>query len=343
MATEMRPVTATHNLGCGRNHVWLARILAFISLANPGIAADGLTPGYEIVESDSGLQSLAQDSLLYIAGSSNIDSIEIDSSKADAPYFKAVGARKPAENDVLQNRPFGVGERLRYHMEFSFIRAGFSEMSILEIDSTSGYQAYHFRSRVRSTRTIDMIYKVRDDVQAWFDLEGLYSHRYERRIHEGGYRHIKFYDYNHDTGWVSISNEYGPKGLTAFQPFSHNIISALYWIRCQELEAGKDLTVPLHDQNVQYPLKIIVYGIEEVRVPYGTFTCWKVEPVLESEGLFKMSGRLWIWLTNDERRLPVLMKTEIPVGTIEGKLVEYRPGRPEASDSSQPYERDNER
>ncbi|MCB2198088.1 DUF3108 domain-containing protein [bacterium] len=229
----------------------------------------------------------------------------------------------PAAPDTI---PFGVGERLRYHMDFSFVQAGLSEMAILGVDSINGRQAFHFRSRVRSTRTIDIIYKVRDVVESWFDTERVFAHRYERRIREGGYTNLKFYDYNHETGWVSISNEFGPKGLTPFKPFSHNVISALYWVRTQDLTEGAELIVPLHDMDVQYPLVVKVYGREKVTVPAGTFICWKVEPVIVSEGLFKMAGRLVVWISDDEHRLPVMMSSKIPVGNIDGKLVDYRLG-----------------
>ena len=247
------------------------------------------------------------------------DSASPESGPGLAPGFISAPVKEP---------PFGVGERLRYSMEFSVMRAGRSEMSIVGVDSSFGRPAFHFRSRVKSTRTVDLIYKVRDVIEAWFDVSGLYSWRYDRYVREGGYRSRKFFDYNHRTGWASVSNENGPKGVVRFTPFSHNIISALYWVRCQPLEAGVDLRVPLHDQSVQYPLTVKVYGIEEVKVPAGTFRCWKVEPVIESEGLFKMAGRLLVWLTDDDLRIPVMMASKIPVGSIVGRLVEYRPGAP---------------
>lgn len=246
---------------------------------------------------------------------------------ADSTVTPGESDRGVDQKFAFGDTPFGVGERLRYHMSFSVLRAGYSEMTIGYVDTLScPAPAYYFRSRVKSTRTVDLIYKVRDVVESWFDVKDLYSYRYQRKISEGNYRHIKFYDYDHETGWVSISNENGPKGVAPFKPFSHNIISALYWVRCQQLETGKDLHLDVHDQNVQYPMTVKVYGLEEVEVSAGTFRCWKVEPVIESEGLFKATGRLWVWLTDDENRLPVMMRSEIPVGSIVGRLVEYRLG-----------------
>ena len=53
-----------------------------------------------------------------------------------------------------------------------------------------------------------------------------------------------------------------------------------------------------------------------------------IEPVMSEGGLFKASGRMSIWVTADERRMPVLMKSKIPVGSIDAVLQEYRSGGP---------------
>ncbi len=259
---------------------------------------------------------------------------------------KQAGIPSPSVPDYTtksyRHLPFGVGERLRYHLDFSFVQAGISEMAIVAIDTSTRCPSFHFRSRARSTPTVDLLFKVRDQVDSWFDTERLYSDRYERRIHEGGYKSLKFYDYNNETGWVSISNENGPKGATPFEPFSHNIISALYWVRMQPLQAGVDLHLPLHDMNKQYPLTVKVYGKEKVKVPAGEWTCWKVEPVIESEGLFQMTGRMIVWLTDDQLRLPVKMKSTISVGSIEGDLVEYRLGREYAAGNAPDYSKETD-
>ncbi|MFH0881524.1 MAG: DUF3108 domain-containing protein [bacterium] len=256
----------------------------------------------------------------------------------------STGPKSPAVPDyttqTFRHLPFGVGERLRYHLNFSFVQAGSSEMAIVSIDTSTSQPSFHFRSRAHSTSTIDLVFKVRDQVDSWFDINSLYSHRYERRIREGGYKSLKFYDYDHKTGWVSISNENGPKGATPFEPFSHNIISALYWVRTQPLQAGVDLHLPLHDLNLQYPLTVKVYGKEKVKVPAGEWTCWKVEPVIESEGLFEMTGRLIVWLTDDELRLPVKMSSMISVGSIEGVLVNYRLGKEYTPENAPDYNKE---
>jgi len=312
--------------------VLLLIITGFVGLSTSRLHSQ-TSEGVQVADSLK-LDSLELDSVISVETAQDSILVEPTSIPVEPRSSKFV---PEYQTESFESLPFGVGERLRYHLDFSFVQAGLSEMAIVDIDTSTGRPAFHFRSRARSTRSIDLFFKVRDQVEAWFDTESLYSHRYERRIHEGGYHSLKYYDYNSETGWVSISNEHGPKGVTPFEPFTHNIISALYWVRTQKLEKGVDLHLPLHDLTVQYPLTVKVYGREKIKVPAGEWMCWKVEPVIESEGLFNMTGSLIVWLTDDELRLPVKMSSSIPVGSIQGVLVEYRLGKEYEPDKAPDY------
>lgn len=77
-----------------------------------------------------------------------------------------------------------------------------------------------------------------------------------------------------------------------------------------------------------------VRGREKVETPAGTFDCLVVEPTLRSGAFFKNEGKLTIWLTDDDRRMPVLMRSKLPIGAISVELTEYQ--RPVPSRSSSP-------
>jgi hypothetical protein len=49
--------------------------------------------------------------------------------------------------------------------------------------------------------------------------------------------------------------------------------------------------------------------------------------MLTEEGLFNHQGDLFVWFTDDDRRIPVMMKASVPVGAIEAKLTRYQPGQ----------------
>jgi hypothetical protein len=67
-----------------------------------------------------------------------------------------------------------------------------------------------------------------------------------------------------------------------------------------------------------------VHRRERVEVPVGEFDCLVVEPVMRSPGLFKQKGRILIWLTDDRRRIPVQVRSELPIGAISIVLVDVQ-------------------
>jgi len=71
----------------------------------------------------------------------------------------------------------------------------------------------------------------------------------------------------------------------------------------------------------RYELKVLVHGKEELETAIGKVKTIKVEPVLDGDGIFNSKGRIFIWLTDDDKRIPVLMQCEIALGSIKAKLV----------------------
>ena len=73
-----------------------------------------------------------------------------------------------------------------------------------------------------------------------------------------------------------------------------------------------------------YPLDVIYHGKEIVELDMGKFNCVKVEPIIREGGLFKTSGKIFIWLTDDKIRVPVKVQTQIIIGSINANLINYK-------------------
>jgi hypothetical protein len=76
---------------------------------------------------------------------------------------------------------------------------------------------------------------------------------------------------------------------------------------------------------VIHDVEIAMWGITSEDVATGlqdgTFDCIMVQPVLQGEAIFKQQGELWVWLTDDERKIPVQMKSKVAVGSITTELI----------------------
>ncbi len=77
--------------------------------------------------------------------------------------------------------------------------------------------------------------------------------------------------------------------------------------------------------------RVRVLGREDVRTPAGTFSAVKVEPIIRGiGGIFKKSpgARIFVWLTDDGRRMPVKLESEVVVGSFTAELVSVRGPHP---------------
>lgn len=232
-------------------------------------------------------------------------------------------------NRIWENKAFGVGEKLNYDIDYAFITAGYTEISIDTLIDIGGRECYQVVSKVRSNKVFDIIFKVRDRVETNIDVKGIYSRRYFKKLQEGKYRDTREVIYEQKRGAAHLLKNGVYKETTRIEPCAQDILSALFFVRTLEFDAGDTININLHDMTKSYPLKVKVSRRERVKVPAGEFDCLVIEPFLETEGMFHSKGKIEIWLTDDDRKIPVLMRTEIVIiGHIDAKLSKYTPGKP---------------
>jgi hypothetical protein len=72
-----------------------------------------------------------------------------------------------------------------------------------------------------------------------------------------------------------------------------------------------------------YDLDVVYHGKETIDVPAGKFNCIVVEPLVQEGGLFKSEGNIMVWLSDDQLRFPVKVKTKVVIGSIDAELTSY--------------------
>lgn len=226
----------------------------------------------------------------------------------------------PVASAATTAHPFAPGEELRFAVKYGPVRAGEAVLAVTGPEFVEGRKAFRFRSTAESSRFFDTFFPVKDRVESVWDVERAIPLRFERHIREGKYKKDAMVRFDHAQGKAFYSN-----GKTSeFPAGSQDVLSAFYYVRGQDLSPGTSLQVPNHADGKNYPLEVRVLRRETVQVPAGTFACVVVEPLLKSAGLFKQEGNLTIWLTDDARRMPVLMKSKVAVGSIAAELESFR-------------------
>jgi Protein of unknown function (DUF3108) len=229
-----------------------------------------------------------------------------------------------APNTVLPAvaRPFGPGESLRFTVQYGFIKAGTAWLEVPEVVDWNGRPSWRLVARAESNGFFDKVYKVRNRIESVWDQDSLFSWRYFEDRHEGHYNAndtLVFSQAEHEV-------RYKDGRTYPIAPEAQDALSAFYYTRFQALPLGGSITFDYHASRKSLPLEVKVLGRQRVKTPAGRFDCVVIEPVLNAGGIFKNKGRLLIWLTDDDRRMPVLMKSKVLIGSIKVVLQEAKPG-----------------
>ncbi len=256
------------------------------------------------------------------ADSSRVDGAEVEGSPADSALEGVVVIEGGREVLPATQRPFGPGERLKFSVQYGIIHAGTAYLEVTDVKDYEGRPVYTLVARAESNAFFSRFYKVRNYIESYMDQEGRYSRRFYESRREGGFRkkeEIRFDQARRQAIY--------PDGTSLpIPPQVQDALSSFYYTRFLPLPVGGSVLFDYHASRKSLPLEVKVLGREQVETPAGKYSCVLVEPILKAGGIFKKKGRLWIWLTDDERRLPVQMKSKVTIGSVSVVLVEAKPG-----------------
>jgi len=246
---------------------------------------------------------------------SHVDSLEIT---------RSVTLPAPGTMEVMPApaQPFRPGESLRFSVQYGFINAGSAWLEVQPATAPSGRPAFALVARAESNAFFSRFYKVRNRIESLWDREGRFTWRYAEDRREGKYRaksEVRFDPERHEA--IYPDGESFP-----VPPSVQDALSSFYFTRTQALPLGGSVVFDYHASRKSQPLEVKVIGRERVDTPAGKFDCVVIEPMLKAGGIFKSKGRLVIWLTDDERRMPVLMRSKVMIGSISVVLQEVKPG-----------------
>ncbi len=225
-----------------------------------------------------------------------------------------------AERKRFAKVPWRIGEYFQFSIDWNGLNGGSSLMQVQNLHTVGGRRAYRIITKTESNSFVSKFYKVRDRAESFVDAESLYSLRFVKHLREGGYKQdldVRFDQANRKAIYQGGST-YDVEARV------QDVLSAFYYVRTRPLVIGSTVNIPTHDNKKSYDMEVKVHKRERVEVPAGKFDCILVEPMLKSEGVFKSKGSILIWLTDDDRRIPVLVKSKVPIGSISVSLTDMR-------------------
>jgi hypothetical protein len=222
---------------------------------------------------------------------------------------------------TVTNNAFSVGENLEFRVRYGVVVAGSSRMGVDDTVRINGNLCYKIVTEAYSSKFFSTFFKVEDQVVSYADKAGLFSWFFEQHLREGRYKADRWAQYNQRENLVYTHK----KDTLKVPPYVNDILSSFYFVRTQNLVVGDTLYIQNHANKKIYPMAIIVHGKENIEVKAGKFRCVIVEPVVTEGGLFKHEGKLTIWFSDDEKKIPVQMKSKVSfLGSITAELSDIK-------------------
>lgn len=230
----------------------------------------------------------------------------------------------------IGNNAFSPGEKLTFAIRYEFITAGQAIMEVREGPVINGRPTLELATTARSNKFIDVFFPVRDFNVSTVDRASLISLRFHQNLREGHYRVMRNTLMDYENNKYEFEKIY--KGKTkqesgAISGYVSDMLSSFFYTRTLPLNPGDEFSIHVFYDKEIVPLHVqVLPKVETVRVAAGKFECLHLRPLITGDAIFKAKdGRMSIWLTNDERHMPVLIRSKVAVGSFDAELIDYEP------------------
>jgi hypothetical protein len=232
-------------------------------------------------------------------------------------------------NIKIENHAFTPGEKLTYAVSWSkIVDAGIAVMEVKSGPTTDNSHAYHLLTSTRTVGVVEAFYPVRESIESIMDADGLYSLSYSLKETQGKKKRRKEITFDYERKKVRIALNDDQPVVLPVPGHMQDALSSLYSVRARkDFVVGKSVFVDVIDGDKIWSVEVQTLGKERIKTPAGEFDTIKVKTYPKYEGVFMNKGEIYIWLTDDARKLPVLMKSIITIGSIVATLTNIEDGK----------------
>jgi hypothetical protein len=217
---------------------------------------------------------------------------------------------------------------LTYRVEWRLITGGRARVEWSAVEQPQpGWQA---KVRLESVGLVSKLYKVQDDYLASLD-RGMCAVAVQTTSNEGSrqrdakitfdYRSKKASYLEHDR----VKNAVLAADEIDIPSCVHDVLGGMFFLRTLNLEPGQSANVPVSDGKKAVVARVQAQQREDLKVPDGAYKTIRYEAFLFDNVLYRRSAHLYVWLSDDQRKLPVQIQVRMPitVGTITLELEKH--------------------
>jgi uncharacterized cupredoxin-like copper-binding protein len=224
-----------------------------------------------------------------------------------AALLAAMMLTTPVEQTFVQ------GETLDYTVTWMKVTGGTARMTIAPVENDP--PRFRITSVAKSSGGFARVFRIRDEIETIVSREDFSTLRFSKHLDEKG---DKMHEVTTLEDGVATRVRQKVRKLPVPRPVL-DPISVIYYCRTLDLTPGKSYELTLYADLKLYTVHARVLRRESITTPAGTFNTVVVEPQMIAGGVERQE-KLLIWYSDDERHLPVRIRTEVKFGSVTATL-----------------------
>lgn len=229
---------------------------------------------------------------------------------------------------MFSQQAFQEGEWLKFRVYYGIFNASYAT---LEVNNTNlnNKDVFHVIGRGKSTGLLHLFFKVDDNYETYIDKNSNLPYRFIRKIDEGGHTKDLQIDFNQELNRAYVFDRKHNENKTfTTQENVHDMLSSFYYIRNSlndnKLVAGQEFFMNMFFDNENHNFKLKFLGREVLDTKFGKVATLKFRPYVMAGRIFKEEEALTLWITDDKNKMPIRIKAELTVGSLNADLEEFK-------------------
>ncbi|HBX42851.1 MAG TPA: hypothetical protein DEH27_03165 [Deltaproteobacteria bacterium] len=241
----------------------------------------------------------------------------------------AVVAMLPQERVFPQEGPAWARskEELVYKVDFLGVTMGYARFSFLGKVLLSGKEAYHLRVRAWTSDILSMVYPIDDTIDYYLDVRTIMPLRQERTRTKKE-DDVAVFDQEKGTIVYRRKKDGTIEKTVTVVPNVYDPVSLAYYFRTRDPER-EEKGQTMYAGRKLWEVSAKVMGSERIRTDQGEFDTIIIDPELRREGKIEDEKDMRMWITRDERHVPVRVYAKfkkIRTWTLVGELLPGQQG-----------------
>ncbi len=193
----------------------------------------------------------------------------------------------------------------------------------------NGKKVYHVKGYGRNTGVSRIFFKVEDIYESYMDKQKDIPYRFIRNIDEGGHTRDIQVDFNHTKREALVfDKKRNTKETFSFPTGVQDMLSTFYYLRnhidTKNLKTGDFTDVDMFYGEESFKFRLKFLRKEVIKTKFGQISTLVFRPYVESGRVFKEKESLTVWISDDDNKIPLRIKADLAVGSLNADLEEYK-------------------